>query len=57
MTEDYSPYTNAIAERVNGILKQELLLEDYNVNIKIMKKMVDDVYVFTIRKGPIVRAI
>ncbi len=27
MTESYDPYANAIAERVNGILKQEFLLE------------------------------
>jgi transposase InsO family protein len=42
MTETYDPYANAIAERVNGILKQEFLLEDYNVNIKIMKLLVQD---------------
>jgi putative transposase len=29
MTENGSPYENAIAERVNGILKTELLLEKY----------------------------
>jgi transposase InsO family protein len=42
MTESYDPYANAIAERVNGILKQEFLLEDYNVNIKTMKLVVED---------------
>lgn len=32
----------AIAERVNGILKQEFLLENYQTNIKTMKLLVDD---------------
>jgi putative transposase len=40
MTECYDPYANAVAERVNGILKQEFLLEEYNVNKKIMKKII-----------------
>ncbi len=42
MTESYDPYANAIAERVNGILKQEFLLEDYLVDIKTMKLLVED---------------
>ena len=42
MTESYDPYANAIAERVNGILKQEFLLEDYQVNIQTMKLLVKD---------------
>ena len=42
MTESYDPYANAIAERVNGILKQEFLLEDYLVDIKTMKLVVSD---------------
>jgi len=33
MTESYDPYANAVAERVNGILKQEFLLEEYNVKL------------------------
>ncbi|MGE0088625.1 MAG: integrase core domain-containing protein [Bacteroidales bacterium] len=40
MTESYDSY--AIAERVNGILKQEFLLEDYQVNIQTMKLLVKD---------------
>ena len=40
MTECYDPYQNAVAERVNGILKQELLLEEYKVNLSVMKKLV-----------------
>lgn len=42
MTESYDPYANAIAERVNGILKQEFLLEEHHVNIQTMKSLVED---------------
>ena len=42
MTESYDPYANAIAERVNGILKQEFLLEEYGVDMKTMKSLVKD---------------
>ena len=42
MTESYDPYANAIAERVNGILKQEFFLEDYQVDINTMKLLVKD---------------
>lgn len=30
MTESYDPYANAVAERINGVLKQEFLMEQYN---------------------------
>jgi hypothetical protein len=40
MTESYDPYANAIAEKANGILKQEFLLEDCQARIKIMKLIV-----------------
>jgi hypothetical protein len=39
---DCDPYANAISERVNGILKQEFLLEDYHVDIETMKLLVED---------------
>lgn len=42
MTESYDPYANAIAERINGILKQKFLLEDYMVDIKTMKSILKD---------------
>ncbi len=32
MTESYDPYANAVAERINGILKQEFLLEEYKTD-------------------------
>lgn len=40
MTESYDPYANAVAERVNGILKQEFLLEEMNLPFDMMKKAV-----------------
>jgi putative transposase len=40
MTQGYDPYSNAIAERVNGIIKQEFGLETYNTSIEIMRKIV-----------------
>jgi putative transposase len=40
MTETYDPYANAVAERVNGIIKQEFLLEDYKVDLKTMQLLV-----------------
>jgi putative transposase len=42
MTESYDPYANAIAERVNGILKDEFQLEQYRVDLVTMKKLVQD---------------
>lgn len=41
MTESYDPYQNAIAERVNGILKQEFLNNTKKLDIIIMKKIVN----------------
>ena len=29
MTKSYDPYQNAVAERVNGILKQEFMIDRY----------------------------
>jgi putative transposase len=40
MTESYDPYRNAVAERVNGILKQEFLLEDLKKDLPTMKKII-----------------
>ena len=40
MTESYDPYANAVAERVNGILKQEFELEEYNVKLPVMKELI-----------------
>jgi len=40
MTEQYDPYQNAIAERINGILKQEFLIHTDKVAINVMRKIV-----------------
>ena len=42
MTESYDPYANAVAERVNGILKQEFNLEEFDVKLPIMRALVKD---------------
>jgi transposase InsO family protein len=42
MTESYDPYANAVAERVNGILKDEFQLDQYNIDMATMKKLVKD---------------
>jgi transposase InsO family protein len=43
MTESYDPYQNAVAERVNGILKQEFLIDRYkDYDISIIKSVVKE---------------
>ena len=43
MTDGYDCYQNAIAERINGILKQEFLMETSKINITLMSKIVQSV--------------
>jgi putative transposase len=40
MTEKYDPYENAIAERVNGILKQEFAIAAYDTDLTTKKLLV-----------------
>jgi len=42
ITETYDPYANAITERVNEILKQEFLLEEYQVKRPVTKQLIKD---------------
>jgi len=42
MTESYDPYANAIAERVNGILKQEFMIDNLHLDLHLMKKVVSE---------------
>ena len=42
MTESYDPYSNAVAERVNGIIKNEFGLETYRVRINVMQELVSE---------------
>ena len=40
MTQNSDPYENAVAERVNGILKQEFSIDKFNKELCIMKVLV-----------------
>jgi putative transposase len=42
MTNNGDPYENAVAERMNGILKQEFFIDTYHQDIEIMKKIVKE---------------
>lgn len=42
MTERGDPYENAIAERINGILKDEFSLGETSANVSVASRMVDD---------------
>lgn len=42
MTNNGDPYENAVAERINGILKQEFLIDTYHQDLPIMKVIVKE---------------
>jgi putative transposase len=42
MTNNGDPYENAIAERVNGILKQEFAVDTYHAELDIMRRIVKE---------------
>jgi transposase InsO family protein len=42
MTEQYDPYSNAVAERINGIIKNEFNLENYEVSKEVMTQIVKE---------------
>lgn len=42
MTESYDPYQNAIAERINGILKHEFILGITTNDLELMKKLIKE---------------
>jgi len=42
MTQNSDPYENAVAERVNGILKQEFRIDKYNQKAEIIQKVVKE---------------
>lgn len=42
MTQNSDPYENAVAERINGILKQEFMIDTYHLDIRNMKKIVKE---------------
>lgn len=43
MTQNSDPYENAVAERINGILKQEFAIDTLHLDIKMMKQVIKDV--------------
>ena len=42
MTQNSDPYENAVAERINGILKQEFNIDKYNKDMPIMKQIIKE---------------
>ncbi|MEO6407068.1 MAG: IS3 family transposase [Ferruginibacter sp.] len=42
MTNNGDPYENAVAERINGILKQEFMIDTYHHDLAIMKIIVKE---------------
>ncbi|MEO7977701.1 DDE-type integrase/transposase/recombinase [Flavobacterium sp.] len=40
MTQNSDPYENAVAERINGILKQEFNIDKFNKELSVMKILV-----------------
>jgi hypothetical protein len=42
MTQNSDPYENAVAERINGILKQEFDIDKYDMETKLRRKIVDE---------------
>ncbi len=42
MTQNSDPYENAVAERINGILKQEFMIDKYSLDLKLMKQIVKE---------------
>ena len=42
MTQNSDPYENAVAERVNGILKQEFDIDKYDIETSLRRKVVNE---------------
>ncbi len=42
MTQNSDPYENAVAERINGILKQEFMIDSYHQDLEIMRKIIKE---------------
>jgi putative transposase len=51
MTNNGDPYENAVAERVNGILKQEFMIDTYHQSLAMMKIIVKEaIEIYNIRR-------
>lgn len=42
MTQTSGPYENAVAERINGILKPEFMIDTYHLELSLMTKLVSE---------------
>ena len=42
MTQNSDPYENSVAERINGILKQEFNVDKYSKDLLIMKQIIKE---------------
>ena len=52
MTQNSDPYENAVAERINGILKQEFYIDKYNKDLPIMKQIIKETVEIYNQKRP-----
>ena len=52
MTQNSDPYENAVAERINGILKQEFYIDKYNKDLPIMKQIIKETVEIYNKKRP-----
>lgn len=52
MTQNSDPYENAVAERINGILKQEFNIDKYNQDLPIMKQIIKETVEIYNQKRP-----
>ena len=52
MTQNSDPYENAVAERLNGILKQEFYIDKYNKELPIMKQIMKETVAIYNEKRP-----
>jgi putative transposase len=52
MTQNSDPYENAVAERINGILKQEFYIDKYNQDLPIMKQIIKETVAIYNEKRP-----
>jgi transposase InsO family protein len=52
MTQNSDPYENAVAERINGILKQEFDIDKYNEALPVMKLIVKNAIEIYNQKRP-----
>ncbi len=52
MTQNSDPYENAVAERINGILKQEFMVDKFNKELSVMKLIVKNAVEIYNQKRP-----